>query len=201
MKGNDFFNSFMNSILNKESPVDLMNLKSFARLPNPDQWFSKGKKEEMVVRVALIRKRLQEVGEEFYMFCQREQENYCNYLAVLDNYGAYRILRYLDDALNQYFEENRLISLPSINLKIHQNIRDEDSMVVFEKIGQRLHSVMIDEFQDTAGIQWRNLEPFIRNSMSQGYPNLVVGDVKDRKSTRLNSSHVAISYAVFCLKK
>src|SRR5690554_5942369 len=26
-------------------------------------------------------------------------------------------------------------------------------------------------------------------------------DVKDRKSTRLNSSHVRISYAVFCLKK
>src|SRR5437660_3204736 len=26
-------------------------------------------------------------------------------------------------------------------------------------------------------------------------------EVKDRKSTRLNSSHVAISYAVFCLKK
>src|SRR5690606_41822622 len=27
------------------------------------------------------------------------------------------------------------------------------------------------------------------------------GDVEDRKSTRLNSSHVKISYAVFCLKK
>src|SRR5690625_6031770 len=26
-------------------------------------------------------------------------------------------------------------------------------------------------------------------------------DARDRKSTRLNSSHVAISYAVFCLKK
>src|SRR5437870_8011289 len=26
-------------------------------------------------------------------------------------------------------------------------------------------------------------------------------DRRDRKSTRLNSSHVAISYAVFCLKK
>src|SRR5207253_5938232 len=26
-------------------------------------------------------------------------------------------------------------------------------------------------------------------------------DGRDRKSTRLNSSHVAISYAVFCLKK
>src|SRR5690606_40489020 len=28
-----------------------------------------------------------------------------------------------------------------------------------------------------------------------------VGGVADRKSTRLNSSHVKISYAVFCLKK
>src|SRR5437868_14822939 len=27
------------------------------------------------------------------------------------------------------------------------------------------------------------------------------GRVEDRKSTRLNSSHVSISYAVFCLKK
>src|SRR2546426_5272744 len=27
------------------------------------------------------------------------------------------------------------------------------------------------------------------------------GDVVDRKSTRLNSSHLVISYAVFCLKK
>src|SRR5690242_21462716 len=30
-----------------------------------------------------------------------------------------------------------------------------------------------------------------------GYP----GFVEDRKSTRLNSSHMSISYAVFCLKK
>src|SRR5699024_12723418 len=28
-----------------------------------------------------------------------------------------------------------------------------------------------------------------------------IGEFQDRKSTRLNSSHVSISYAVFCLKK
>src|SRR5690625_7060742 len=32
-----------------------------------------------------------------------------------------------------------------------------------------------------------------------GWPPPTIG--RDRKSTRLNSSHVAISYAVFCLKK
>src|SRR5437667_11178862 len=31
--------------------------------------------------------------------------------------------------------------------------------------------------------------------------DLAVADVADRKSTRLNSSHITISYAVFCLKK
>src|SRR5256885_7405944 len=28
-----------------------------------------------------------------------------------------------------------------------------------------------------------------------------IADMRDRKSTRLNSSHLVISYAVFCLKK
>src|SRR5690625_6491054 len=32
-------------------------------------------------------------------------------------------------------------------------------------------------------------------------PSIVPERILDRKSTRLNSSHVAISYAVFCLKK
>src|SRR5690349_23575775 len=33
-----------------------------------------------------------------------------------------------------------------------------------------------------------------------GHPAVIVQNI-DRKSTRLNSSHVEISYAVFCLKK
>src|SRR5256886_13345964 len=34
-----------------------------------------------------------------------------------------------------------------------------------------------------------------------GYRAIVVEPLGDRKSTRLNSSHSQISYAVFCLKK
>src|SRR5205807_6281710 len=33
------------------------------------------------------------------------------------------------------------------------------------------------------------------------YPKLRIATTRDRKSTRLNSSHLVISYAVFCLKK
>src|SRR5256885_11888943 len=34
-----------------------------------------------------------------------------------------------------------------------------------------------------------------------GAGSLIGGNDEDRKSTRLNSSHLVISYAVFCLKK
>ena len=40
--------------------------------------------------------------------------------------------------------------------------------------------------------------------MAKASPILKAGgtvEVRDRKSTRLNSSHTVISYAVFCLKK
>src|SRR3712207_8869581 len=42
-------------------------------------------------------------------------------------------------------------------------------------------------------IQSQLLNPLARD--------IIGGKVKDRKSTRLNSSHANISYAVFCLKK
>src|SRR3712207_9087414 len=44
----------------------------------------------------------------------------------------------------------------------------------------------------------RDLLPVLEKVMQGGKPILVIAD---RKSTRLNSSHANISYAVFCLKK
>src|SRR5690554_7029870 len=46
-------------------------------------------------------------------------------------------------------------------------------------------------------------EQVIRDNLDLGRPDRVqlIFNRRDRKSTRLNSSHVRISYAVFCLKK
>src|SRR3712207_6893498 len=42
----------------------------------------------------------------------------------------------------------------------------------------------------------------VRATVDREYPDRVLlAEAKDRKSTRLNSSHANISYAVFCLKK
>src|SRR5256885_14653977 len=50
-----------------------------------------------------------------------------------------------------------------------------------------------------SGIAWRGNPPPRRRSVAER--EMRTGRPRDRKSTRLNSSHLVISYAVFCLKK
>src|SRR5256885_9321304 len=47
--------------------------------------------------------------------------------------------------------------------------------------------------------QWRRFGSLIEKEVGMGF--LGGRPPRDRKSTRLNSSHLVISYAVFCLKK
>src|SRR5206468_8741838 len=58
----------------------------------------------------------------------------------------------------------------------------------------RSHRTIVGRF----GVREAKTEYFSLNLPGQNYVRV---DAKDRKSTRLNSSHDQISYAVFCLKK
>src|SRR2546430_3392114 len=89
------------------------------------------------------------------------------------------------------FPYTTLFRSPRItNMKISQIMHDvlvvPETKVLTElleefKQRKRHLAVVVDEFGSTAGV-------------------ITVEDI-DRKSTRLNSSHSQISYAVFCLKK
>src|SRR5699024_12537269 len=52
--------------------------------------------------------------------------------------------------------------------------------------------------RSSARAHWKSVKPKRSNFLVQVEHSL---SISDRKSTRLNSSHVSISYAVFCLKK
>src|SRR5690348_17542061 len=54
--------------------------------------------------------------------------------------------------------------------------------------------------QDSGAFPLRAQKLFLSRP-AQGLSNFHVRAATDRKSTRLNSSHPSISYAVFCLKK
>ena len=54
---------------------------------------------------------------------------------------------------------------------------------------------------DDAGDGTTTATILAQSIINVGLKNVTAGANPDRKSTRLNSSHVSISYAVFCLKK
>src|SRR5207302_9174770 len=63
--------------------------------------------------------------------------------------------------------------------------------------------LLLSRMVDHGTARWKNgveLEIFLC-SKSTAEPDAAKPACRDRKSTRLNSSHVKISYAVFCLKK
>jgi ATP-dependent helicase/nuclease subunit A len=98
--------------------------------------------------------------------------------AVLDNIYALGIL---SDVLEKVHEvatsENSFLISDSGDL-LWQITRGEQAPFIYEKIGNFFENFMIDEFQDTSLLQWKNFEPLIANSMGEGHDNLVVGDVK-----------------------
>src|SRR5437870_13448170 len=63
-----------------------------------------------------------------------------------------------------------------------------------------LHSFPTRRSSDL-GALCRGTSLFPSRARRADLPGLGLKKARDRKSTRLNSSHVAISYAVFCLKK
>src|SRR5205807_4330438 len=64
----------------------------------------------------------------------------------------------------------------------------------------RLEAARLKEIDDWVSRYRRFWEQSL-NRLDDYLREIQKGETKDRKSTRLNSSHLVISYAVFCLKK
>src|SRR5690606_42141319 len=64
-----------------------------------------------------------------------------------------------------------------------------------------LNSLSLPGYPGAASHLWRLILYTRKVNVAMSRVSPVMLDNLDRKSTRLNSSHVKISYAVFCLKK
>src|SRR3712207_7082853 len=61
--------------------------------------------------------------------------------------------------------------------------------------------IRTEQLQDTVAFHIEEIDKDDEGDTSSSVVKLLEVDGEDRKSTRLNSSHANISYAVFCLKK
>src|SRR5690554_7323598 len=81
----------------------------------------------------------------------------------------------------------------------YERERDEDCLPIKDQyVVCRDQTIFIPPIVDA---ELRRTDTYGVSGISYNPYPLTGTDILDRKSTRLNSSHVRISYAVFCLKK
>ncbi|CAL2083235.1 UvrD-helicase domain-containing protein [Tenacibaculum sp. 190524A02b] len=98
---------------------------------------------------------------------------------TLKNIIPLAVLNNVNTELNTIKEENNIRLNAEFNQLIANNIKDQPTPFIYERIGQRFMHYFIDEMQDTSVLQWKNLIPLIDNALAQENSNLLlVGDGK-----------------------
>ncbi|WP_415325390.1 UvrD-helicase domain-containing protein [Chryseobacterium sp. MMS23-Vi53] len=85
----------------------------------------------------------------------------------------------IQDELKKIEEENDLVLLSKFNILINENLRNEPSAFIYEKVGSQFQHYFFDEFQDTSELQWQNFVPLRDHSVSTENTSFtLVGDPK-----------------------
>lgn len=97
---------------------------------------------------------------------------------ILDNLYPLGLLQDVAQEIEQTNRRLNRLPLAEINSLLTALIDEAETPFVYEKLGQWLHHFLIDEFQDTSTLQWRNFRPLISEAEAHESKNLIVGDVK-----------------------
>lgn len=134
----------------------------------------------MAATLESLRPRMEEVFAKVQDFFAGEYVDYCTRKLLLANLYTTALMGHLYRMLAEYSRDNEVLHLSEFNKMINRIVEDEDNPApfIFERLGNRYHHFLIDEFQDTSVLQWHNLVPLVENGVSQGRESLVVGDAK-----------------------
>jgi ATP-dependent exoDNAse (exonuclease V) beta subunit len=88
------------------------------------------------------------------------------------------VLNEIDQILSEFKHRNNIVHISEFNARISSVILNESIPFIYERLGEKYHHILIDEFQDTSILQWLNLMPLVENALAGGYFNLLVGDGK-----------------------
>jgi len=148
-------------------------------LDDPEKWPSSNlKKEDKQLVISLARDQLNPILREIVDYCNDNCERYQSVREIQRNIYVLGILGDIQNRLYEYCREKNLFLISDAADFLRDIISGNDAPFVYEKTGSMYHHFMIDEFQDTSRFQWENFKPLLRNSLSQNWSNLMVGDVK-----------------------
>ena len=97
---------------------------------------------------------------------------------IVRYYYTLGILTDVSRQIAAYREEKNVMLIADTTELLSKVIEGSDAPFIYEKTGTHVDHYMIDEFQDTSGMQWNNFRPLIEESLAHSRDNLIVGDVK-----------------------
>lgn len=103
---------------------------------------------------------------------------YSTSMLALKHLNPLRLLGVINKEVTQLNTEKNRFLLAKTPLLLNELVDDSDAPFIYEKIGAHLNHIMIDEFQDTSWQQWNNFKVLLKEGMSKGHENLIVGDIK-----------------------
>ena len=147
----------------------------FTKAADSDLWFAKAKASKLK---PLVYPFLEAPLEDFCSLWDKEFVVY-NTARILDGqiYGL-GVAGELRKTFNALMKEKNVLCIDDSNTILRDIIDGSDAPFVYEKLGVRFDHFLLDEFQDTAQVQWTNFSPLLHNSDASGGENLIVGDVK-----------------------
>ncbi|MDX8339975.1 UvrD-helicase domain-containing protein [Draconibacterium sp. IB214405] len=144
---------------------------------NTEKWYA-AKHKQAAELYNLVENKLRPALSALIDFYESNSTQYNTAQAVLRQLRMLGILSDLKEEIAAIQQEKGALQLSDSNLLLSKIIGQSDSPFVYEKIGNYYKHFMLDEFQDTSGLQWRNFKPLLDNSLAEGNANLIVGDVK-----------------------
>jgi len=89
------------------------------------------------------------------------------------------VLNAINKELKTLKEEQNKMLISEFNSIISNEIKEQPTPFIYERIGEKFNHYFIDEFQDTSVLQWENLVPLIGNSLAtEKGSTMIVGDAK-----------------------
>ena len=172
--------SYFNKLRNgKYGDDDVKNMTLAKCLDNPENWVKKSEVKNnspLYQHVVNVLHPILQVSEKHRHMLERM---YKSANLTIKHLNQLRLLGSIDKKVREMNQEANRFLLSDTQTLLHSLIQGSDSPFIFEKIGTQLNHVMIDEFQDTSTIQWKNFKVLLEETMSrEDAGNLIVGDVK-----------------------
>ena len=121
---------------------------------------------------------LQSKMQELRVIFEQDIILYNTVFIIRKHLNTFGILSDLAMQIKKLTTEQNIMLIADSNLLLNKIIDNSDAPFIYEKSGMLIDHFMIDEFQDTSVLQWKNFLPLIKNSLASDNFNLVVGDVK-----------------------